>query len=430
MNLARESFYTLIFQISGFICATVAGIIVARALGPENKGILTIAMLCPYIFFVIFNPTIETAIVFHMGKKHYDIKTFAGNAIILNFVLSLIALLFFFITFSQFRESFYRGIELNYLTIVICSVPFYFMLYYFSSILRGNMDIKGYNISNQLLNFSNILLILIFTAIKRLHILEAIIAGISGIVLGGLYALTAVMRIAKGFSFNGKLILKLIKDGCKLYIGSIATFMNFQINFIILNCYANPSEVGFYSVAYAIATILSFFSISLDIGLYPKIAYATMDEAIKFTEIASRQMILITLIAALAFILFSKYIVLIYGGSSFLPSIEPLIILLPGMVILVVPKILGALWLRKGWFFQLTLIATITSIISLISNFLLIPKFKANGAALATSLTYSFLFLIEIVLYIKYVKNNISGLFIPTKTDIIIYRDILKSFKK
>lgn len=430
MNLAKESFYTLIFQILGFICATVAGIIIARTLGPENKGILTVAMLCPYIFFISFNPAIEAAIIYHIGKKVQGMKSFTGSALILTFALSLIALIAFFITFAQFRESLYKGIEQKYLIIAIFSIPFYFMLYYFSSILRGNMDIKGYNISNQLLNFANIIFILIFIAVWRLNVSEAIIAGISGIVLGGIYALVIAIRTSGGLFFNKVLTIDLIKDGSKLYIGSIATFINFQVNFLILNYYTNPSEVGFYSIAYTIANILLFFSISLEIGLYPKIAHTTMDEAIKLTEVASRQILLITAVAALTMALFSKYIVLIYGGKPFLPSVEPLLLLLPGMIISVVPKVLNALWLKKGWFFQLTMIAVFTSIISLILNFLLIPKLGANGAAVATSLTFGFIFLVEMMLYMKYVKNDLLRLFIPEKADVAIYRDIIKTFRK
>lgn len=430
MNLAKESFYTLLFQISGFICATIVGVIIARVLGPENRGVLAIALLCPYVFFVAFNPTIEAATIYHMGKKNYDIKAFAGNAIVLTFAFSLVALIFFFITFSQFKDSLYRGIEQKYLLLSMASVPFYFMLYYFSSILRGSMNIKEYNISNQLLNFSNIIFILIFIAVWRLGVSEAIIAGISGIILGAIYSVVKQLRTIKGISFSKKLSLRLVKDGGKLYIGSIATFINFQVNFLILNFYTNSSEVGFYSVAYAIANVLLFFSISLEAGLFPKIAHATMDEAIKLTEVASRQILLITLTGALVMALFSKYIVLIYGGTSFLPSVEPLLLLLPGMIISVVPKVLNALWLKKAWFFQLTMIAVFTSIISLILNFLLIPKLGANGAAVATSLTFGFIFLVEMMLYMKYVKNNLLRLFIPEKADVAIYRDIIKTFRK
>jgi O-antigen/teichoic acid export membrane protein len=431
MNLAKESFYTFIFQILGFIFATIAGMIIARALGPENKGILTVAMLCPYIFFISFNPAIEAAIIYNMGKKDHDIKAFAGDALVLSFALSLVALIAFFITLTQFSGSIYKGIERKYLLLSICSIPFYFLLYYCSSILRGKLLMKGYNISNQLIHFSNICFILIFLAVGELGIIEAIIAGISGIVLGAVYSATNVLRTIKGISFSKELFVRLMKDGSRLYIGSLATFINFQVSFLILNYYANSSEVGFYSVAYSIANILLFFSISLEIGLYPKIVHSTMNEAVELTKVASRQITLITLAGALAVALFSEYIVLVYGGKSFLSSVKPLLLLLPGVVVLVVSKVLNALWLKKGWFSQLTLIAVFGAIMSLVLNFFLIPKFEAGGAAIANTITNLFLSLSGLFLFWKYVDRDLSGLFVPRCRDFMMYRDIFRNpFKR
>lgn len=430
MNLAKESVYTLVFQIAGFVCATIAGMIIARTLGPENRGILTIALLCPYVFFIFLNPSIEIAMIYHMGKKKYDSEVFTGNAIIFICIFSLGALIFFYITFNQFKDSLYKGVEQRYLLLSMASVPFYFMLYYFSALLRGRMDVRRYNISNQLLNLSNVIFVVGFIAVWKLNVAEAVVAGISGIVLGGTYAMIRILRLTKGISFKKELTLSLIKDGGKLYIGSITAFFCLQVNFFILNYYTNPSEVGFYSLAHAIANILLLFGISLEIGLYPKVAHATMDESIKLTEVGSRQIFSITALGALVTALFAKYIVLIYGGRVFLPTVEPLLILLPGVVISTIPKALVALWYRKGWFYQLTCITVFSAVISMILNILLIPKFGAKGAATATSLTYFLFFIIELVLYMKYVKRDIKKLFILEKGDIALYSDIIAALKK
>ncbi|MBI3378777.1 MAG: oligosaccharide flippase family protein [Nitrospirae bacterium] len=430
MNLAKESFYTLVFQISGFICATVAGIIIARALGPSNKGIVAIALLYPSFFFTIFNLTFGLSIMHHMGKMEYGVKTFSGSALIILIAMSVLSMSVFFVTVGLFRETLYKGIEIKYLTITGISVPFYLMLYYFSSILQGSMDIKGYNISNQLSSFSNLFFILIFIFLWRFTALEAVIAGISGIVLGGVFSLCKAIKRAGGISFNKKLAGVLIKDGAKIHLGAIATFIFNQASFFILNYYAVPSEVGYYSVAFSLANIIFFFSISLEIGLYPKMAHATMEEAVELIQVATRQILLITALAALIMAAFSKYIVLIYGGEAFLPSVTPLILLLPGVVMFVIPKILSTLWVRKGWFLPLTFIATGMAVLSLILNLLLISGFGAKGAAIATTMTYALSSFIGLLLYWKYISRDISSLFIPKRADFTIYREILAVFKR
>lgn len=430
MNLTRESFYTLLFQISGFICATIAGIIVARALGPENRGLLSMALLYPFFFLSIFNPSINVAIIYHMGKKKFNTSIFAGNAFILGFVLSLLSLIFFFITYAHFRESFYRGIELKYLLLSISSVPFYFMLGYSSSILQGSMLIRQYNLSNQLQQYCNLIFILIFIAFWNLTLTGAILAGISGIVLGGIYAVVKVLKSTEGLSFDKTLALGLVKDGGKLYIGSISTFIVSQSNIFILNYYRTPAEVGYFAIAFAIANVLSFFLTSLTVGLYPKVAHATIDETINLVQVACRQLLLITAIAAFFTAVFSKYIVLLYGGKLFLPSVKPLLLLLPGITISVVPGILNNLWLRKGWFTQITYMAVFNSLVSLLLNLILIPRFGVTGAAFATTVTYSISSLMAIVLFSRYGGRDISKLFIPQKEDLGMYTEILVRFRQ
>jgi O-antigen/teichoic acid export membrane protein len=430
VNLTKESFYTLIFQISGFICATITGIIIARVLGPSNKGIIAVALLYPTLFFTIFNLSFGIGIMHHMGKREYKERDFAGSAIFMLITLSFLSSTVFFITVGPFRETLYKGIELRYLLIVGCSIPFYLMLYCFSSILQGRMDIKRYNIANQLPTFSNFFFILVFLFLWRLTVLEAVIAALSGIIFGGIFAFVRAVKGAGGISFNRALTNRLIKDGAKIHIGAIATFIFTQANVFILNYYAASSEVGFYSVAYSIANILFFFSMSLEIGLYPKVAHATMEEAVELVQVATRQILLITSAAAVVMAIFSKSIVLIYGGRDFLPSTGPLLLLLPGVIIFTIPKMLSTLWVRKAWFVPLTIIASGTAIVSLILNLLLIPEFGAKGAALATILTYGLSGLIGLFLFWKYVKRNILGLFIPKRQDIIIYQEIIGIFKK
>jgi O-antigen/teichoic acid export membrane protein len=426
MNLSRESFYTLLFQISGFACTIIAGVIIARTLGPSNRGIITMSLLYPMLFSTLFNLTTGAVIVHHLGKREYDPKAFAGTALSLSIVMSIIAMTVFFITIGPLKGTFYKSIEIKYLITAGLSVPFYLILYFFSSVLQSSMDIKRYNVANQLPAFSNLLVILLFVVLWRFTAFEAVVAGISGIVLGGFYSLIKVMKRIRGFSFNRYLTGIIVKDSLKVHLGSIATFSWMQANFLILNYYATPSVVGFYSAAFSIANILFFFSISLEIVLFPKVAHATMEEAVMLIKAATRQILLITLSAASLIAFFSKEIVLIYGGKAFLPSITPLILLLPGVVIFVIHRILSILWVRRGWFLRLTLISISIAILSLILNFMLIPKLGATGAAIATTFTYCISSLIGLILFWKYVKKDFSGLFIPTHQDLIVYKDFFQ----
>ena len=430
MNLAKESFYTLMFQVSGFLCATITGMIVARALGPANKGIITIALLCPSLFFTVFHLSVGLGMIHHMGKRQHEIKAFVGSALVLLGGLTFLALLAFLTTAIFYRDILYRGVALKYLLVAGLAIPFNLTLYFFSSILQANMEIKGYNLANQLLYYSNLLFVGVFLLSGHLTTLEAVVAGISGTVVGAIVAVLAVIKITGGISFDAELTKRLITDGGKVQIGVIAAFLYSQANVFILNYYAQPAEVGFYSVAFSLANILFFFSLSLEIGLYPKTAHASLEDAVELVSVATRQILVITTAAAVAMAIFSKYIVLIYGGAAFLPSIYPLLLLLPGVIVFTIARILSPLWVRKGWFLQLTLIAVGTALFSLVLNIVLIPKFGAKGAAMATTASYCATTLIVLLLFRKYVKKDLTGLLVPSRADISLYWNFIEMLRR
>jgi O-antigen/teichoic acid export membrane protein len=428
MNLAKESIYSIIFQILGFFCAAVAGIIIARTLGPADKGVVALSLLYPSFYATMFSLTVGLGILHHMGRKEYDLKSFAGTALVVLVIASVASLSVYFVSILAFRQTLYKGVAMIYLIAGGISIPFYLMLYYFSSVLQGDKDIQGYNLSNQLIPFANLFLVLIFTISSRLIVMTAIIAGISGILLGGMLSLLKVYRKAGGLHVSRTLAVELIRDSAKLHLGGVATFISFnQANLFILNYYASPREVGYYSVSYGIAIMLFFFTTSLEAGLYPKVAHATMEEAAILVRKAVKQMLYITGIVAVCIGLFSKHIVVLYGGKDFLPAATPLLFLLPGTVIYTIPKMLSPLWLRKGWFFPITAIAGSTAALSIVFNFVLIPKFGANGAAAATTLTYFFSCAIGLYLYWKHVSKDVAALFVPVRDDINLYRDMMNN---
>jgi O-antigen/teichoic acid export membrane protein len=369
-------------------------------------------------------------VVHHLGKKIYDLKTVMGSIFVILCFFAIVALLFFFLTLPLLGNILYKGIDLRYLLFAMSALPFYFMLYYFSSVLQGCMLIKQYNVANQFPNYLSLLLILACLVFWKLNTFNVIFASVIGVGFGGAYALIKSIKEAKGLSFNMTFFKGLIRDGGKLYISSLATFIAGQTNIFIINYYMAATAVGYYVVASTIANTLSFLYISVGVGLYSKVSHANIDDAIDLIEVASRQVLLLTAAAAFFIGLLSKYIVALYGGRAFLPAVTPLIILLPGMVISALTGILANLWLRKGWFMICSALALFSAITSLALNFFLIPRYGANGASMAMTLSAAFLLVVEIIIYVKYIKRDLVRLFIPTRKDILLYNDIIAIFKK
>ena len=71
----------------------------------------------------------------------------------------------------------------------------------------------------------------------------------------------------------------------------------------------------------------------------------------------------------------------------------------------------------------------ISVLLNIILNLFWIPKWGINGAALATSVSYTVMFLVTIVVYIKISGNKIKDIILIKKEDFIFYKDLLFSIK-
>ncbi len=429
MSLIKHSFQTFAFQVAGFLMATISGILVARWLGPTDRGLLAVINLYPSLFFTISHLTVGLAILHHIGKKRYKTENFAGNALFLSGVLGFIGLVIFIISLILLKEIVYKNINSIYLFIAMLSLPFYFVLYYFSSILQGTFNITWYNIAQHFPKMAGLAIAVILIFVGRLRVPELVVSGVLLNILISLLVIYPVWRLTKErWSINFILIKELLRDGLKIHIGGIATLLATRSNILIINYYLDTTQVGYFYVALVMAELLWFVSIAVETSLYPKTSSQTLEEASYLTMRACRQVLLLTFTGGILMAIFGKYLILLYGGKAFLPATLPLLILLPGSILYTFAKVLSALWVRKGWFIQLTYMASAMAAINIILNLILVPKYGMIGAAYATTISHSLTGLLGILLYYKFVNRKFWQLFWFEKADLEIYYSIFNRF--
>jgi O-antigen/teichoic acid export membrane protein len=425
MTLAKESALTLAFQIAGFVFSVVTIMILVRLLGPESYGVFALILMYPRLFFTFGHMTVGLGIIHHAGRKKYLTEEFAGSTLLLSLVIGVILYELYLLTFPYLDSILYKGLNKFYLSIAMLLIPCYLIVYYFSSILQIALRIKEYNFVTQFSNFFTLPLIIIVALLWHMGVLETVVTMVATGIAAALISLYFSKRICNlRWKINVELIKDLLRDGGKVHLGAIATFMYGQINIVILNYYLDPTQVGYYVLANNIANLVLFLSVSVETSLYPRTSLETIENAAQLTASACRKVFLATVFAGTVMGITAHYLILLYAGEPFLSSTTPLRILLPGFIVFVISKIVSAFWLRKGWFIQLTLMACSAAIINLVLNLSLIPLLGINGAALANTLTYLYTAILAVVLYFKYVEPKWWVLFLPEKSDWLVYKDI------
>jgi O-antigen/teichoic acid export membrane protein len=192
----------------------------------------------------------------------------------------------------------------------------------------------------------------------------------------------------------------------------------------------NPLAVGFYSIAVALAEGMWLISRSVATVLFPKLASETDSESLKlFTSVVCRHVLIIAFSAAVILYFFSQWLIALLYSESFLDSIQPFRILLIGAVAVSAHSVLVYFFMATGRPMLVSYITGISLILNIILNVIWIPHWGIVGAAWATTVSYSALFIISLFVYSRISGSAMKDSVIPQKSDFQYYYGLAVSMK-
>jgi ribosomal protein S18 acetylase RimI-like enzyme len=155
-----------------------------------------------------------------------------------------------------------------------------------------------------------------------------------------------------------------------------------------VNYYSGPGNLGLYSTAYGVAELFWYFTDSIGAALSPKIPKLDPLIASRVTAQTTRQALMIGFPVALLFGLAGVFLIPWAYSDRFRPSVIPFLYLLPGIISMVVTKIISADLNGRGKTQYTTYASVATVFLILVLDIILIPRFGIAGAAIAASIAY------------------------------------------
>lgn len=178
-----------------------------------------------------------------------------------------------------------------------------------------------------------------------------------------------------------RIIVSLAKQ-IPTFLGLEVVFqLYWRVDVVLLSVLTSRSEVGFYVAAYRIFSGLLLLPQSYGQALLPRLVRSAAVSNIR--RALAETTVMGILVAGAVVILSARGVEFLYG-ASFLPSVSILTILALGLVPACIDQPLGRALIARGYQrMDLAAVATAT-VVNIVLNLLLIPRFGANGAAGAT----------------------------------------------
>lgn len=406
-SISKNGAITFLFQILIFTMGFITSIILARNLGPTGRGIYALIVLIPTVMLKLGSLGIEAANVYFTGSKQYEIKNIISNSLFCSILLSsILIILFLGISYLNVFKDYLNSNHINiyYLWLVVLTIPFSLFSGFLRSIFLGKEEIIAFNKINIFQTIMQLVLIVIFLMILK----QGVSGAVNTYILTVLFAFVFIIFLIKKFteiklSFNRKLFKDSVGYGIKAYFGNLAQFLNYRLDMFLISVFLSPADLGYYTISVQIAERLWMLPGSFATVLFPRVSSLKDTEANTLTPRISRHTFFIISVISLVLAILSGPLIKIFFGVKFLPSVIPLLILLPGIIALSGSKILTADLAGRG----IPQFGAYSSFISLAVNIplnlWLIPIWGIKGAAFASSVAY---IIATIVVIIAFVKNS------------------------
>lgn len=384
---------TVAARTATYVVGAVISVVVARLLGPQERGIWAVALLLCGLAALIAELGLGTAMFFQARKdppRRAAIRTVAFSLLTGS---SLLAVVLGGLALHLGVLPLMGGIAPGIVLIALAGVPLANLIGLSRQVLLEDRDLWGAAAVPLMQSLTTLLLVGV-----GLALLDGGARGAVTLYVGslGLSLAFATARLAKrGLmrpAWDSALVFPLVSFSLQAQLGFVALFLAYRLDLLLVNRMLGPAAAGIYSVALSLSEILRGLpemgqamimarSSSVDMSLIPAV---------------TRMVLLLTAVAALGGLILSQWLIPFLFGAPFAAAIVPFAALAPGILGLAVSYCISPHLVLAGRIRESTFAAVVSLVVMVILDLWLIPHWGILGAAIGSSVAYWVLALVQL----------------------------------
>lgn len=426
MKFRKNLFSNLITQILSIIMGFLTSILIARALGVIRQGYFSYYLLIFGLIATYGNLSITNSNSYFIKKEKFERDKIISNNITILLILNILYAIIVFLL----KDIIFNSVSNRYLLLLIWIIYSFSIMFfnYFSTIHIVDETIYLYN---RYSNFANILKCLVIVLLYLFNCLNIV-------TISATYSLIELLKtilIKHGLNIKLKLFLSFdilkeeFKYGIPLYLSALFIYFNYRADLFMVKAMLGDFQLGIYSIAVHLAELAFLVPTSIVSAFEARLYSVSKENKTKITEKTIKMSFYVTSIICLIGILCKPLVTVLYG-REYEPAGLCMIILLLGIAFASIGKIAPAYFYTQGKPKIHLLVSSIVLLINIIFNYLLIPRYGINGAAIASTISYMFYGIIYLF-FLKKQNVSIKNIFNINKKDLLIMKkNVIKYIKK
>ena len=419
--LGRSVLLNIAGQIATLFIGFVPSVLVARWLGPTDRGLLAVIGTTSGVAFILGCVGLPMAVLYFASEKTPPTGALLGNS--LAFAAALAAV--FVVPTWIFRDeiasflSHHRGGTAWVLA--AAAIPLTFLDWTTHNQLLGRLRFGYYNalIVGQKVVF--LVVVVLLLRVADLGVSGVFLATIAGALLVIAGSLREILREAVP-RLDRQLFRRMFSYGRKTQFGSIFQYFNSRFDVLILQFFVPLSAIGYYVIAQLLAELVMVLTRSFQSSITSLVTRDADDPTSQAatTAVSLRHHGLLCAAAVIANAVFSPLLIIVAYGHGFHRAIVPFFIILPGVWFLASGLLIANDLNGRN---RPGLASTLSGVgvgVTVVLDLILIPFFGVIGAAVASLIAYLVFGVASLATESRVAELPIRAM-LPTRADVAVY---------
>jgi len=382
---AQNAWYLIVGKVIQMGFSLLIGMLTARYLGPSNYGLINYAAAYTGFFAAICTLGINDVIVKELIDNPGQDGIVVGTSLILRTISSLLSAIMIVII-SFFVDA---GEETTIIVVALAGFGMIFQVaetfsYWFQSRLESKVTAIATLVAYLISSFYKISLLIRQKPVAYF----ALVSSIDYLCLGIIQYVQYKKRGGGKITFSWEYGKKLLNKSKHFILPSLMVSIYGQTDKLMLKPLMGEEEVGFYSTAVVISGMWCFILNAIIQSMYPSIMEASKqkDEALfKRRNLQLYAFVFyLSIFVSVLFTVFPGVVIRVLYGENYLPAVNPLRIITWYTAFSYLGVARNAWVVAKDRQKHLFKIYAASALTNVILNMLLIPKWGASGAAVAS----------------------------------------------
>jgi O-antigen/teichoic acid export membrane protein len=402
----------VVARLGALFSLALATLLVARLGGPAAVGVYALLRVLPSLAGVVLSAGLPGAVTYFLAGAGGTDRRLPSTILSMALVGGAVGAALWAVGSPFLARVFFPELTVGLVAWAGFTVPTQLQVATVKSFCQGSGDMRGANLVILLEEFT---FLPAYVALLIVGV-RGNVAIIAGLILADVVTFAWTWsRIVRrgGFREAGPpswaLTRTIASYGTRAQIGGVLTLLNLRLDFAILGAIAGPAVLGTYAIASKFAELLKILPMALTYVLYPKYSGETRSVAAAHARYLLPRAGILVASAAVPLWVAATYLLPLIYGDRFRPAIEPAHILLIGLAAEGVAGVITAFLYGIGQPGLNSFAMGAGVLVTVVLDLLLIPRFGAIGASVASSAAYLSSTVVLVAFFFRLTRSDRVG---------------------